>query len=319
MSRRAAFLVLLIPLVNGLPSPLPALARPGRTAPATLLPRPGLVLLRPSLAELRPLVGRVIRITLTNGKQISARLDSVWPGALQLTFVDGQSGAVARHRIRSVTHLGARFTPLTAQNDADSGRLFFQLGLGLTLGGLVVGGAAAPPLFVVGNKQACPGTLDCVPPATTAAIFVTTLSVSALVAGVPLWVVGAVRRSVHGRVGPAARRARRRYRSWGMGLTFTGAGLAVLGTTLLGVGAANPAQLGALRWAGVSTGTLGLFVALCVGLPMWMEAIREGSAQASDAGAHTTDTTRDPHHRIVGSTLLASPPRGLYLSFTRRF
>jgi hypothetical protein len=263
-------------------------------------PRQGVILVRPSLAQLRTLMGRVVRITLNDGKQIQARILSAWPGVLRVTFADGRAGAVARHRIRSVTHLGSRFASLATQDAADAGKLFAHLGLGLTLGGLLLGGAAGPALFVAGDRYSCPGILDCVPPATTAAIFITALSASAVAAGVPLWIVGAVRKQVHGRTGPAADRARRRFRGWGMGLTFTGIGVSAVGGALLAASAWSPDRLDALRWAGAIIAPLGAFVALCIGLPMWVEAVRKGTADVGQPKAQAAPARRvftDPHHR----------------------
>lgn len=292
MGPHRAATILSVLLLWGL-APTPARAQPLTRAPAP--PRSGVVLVRPSLAQLRPLVGRVVRITLSDGKQLQARILSAWPGVLRVTFADGRAGAVPRNRIRSVTYLGPRFIPLATQDAADSGKLFTYLGLGFTLGGLLLGGSAAPPLFVVGERQQCPGVLDCVPPATTAAILITALSASALAAGVPLWIAGAVRRKVHGRTGPPAARARRRFRAWGMGLTFTGTGLAAVGAALLGAGVSDPDRLNALRWSGAVIAPLGVFIALCIGLPMWVEAVRKGPA-APTPRATPPAALEDPHH-----------------------
>jgi len=322
-SRRAMFLLAL--LVWGL-APTPAHAQPNSATPAPPGTRvrpparspaplsPGVVLLRPSLAQLRPLVGRVVRVTLNGGKQLQARILSAWPGVLRVTFADGRAGAVPRHRIRSVTYLGPRFEPLATQDAAESGKLFAYLGLGLTLGGLILGGSAAPPLFVVGDRHQCPGILDCVPPATTAAILVTALSASALAAGVPLWIAGAVRQKVHGRVGPAADRSRRRFRAWGMGLTFTGAGLTAVGGALLGASAFDPGRLATLRWTGVVTAPLGAFVALCIGLPMWVEAVRKGTGGGPRAdAAPPSRAVGDPHHhRAWTARHRPAPPRASF-------
>ncbi len=277
-------------------------AAPTARAPSVASPRVGSILLRPSLLQLRPLVGRVVRITLNDGKRHRVKLLSVWPGVVRVSFADGSASAYARHRIRSVTYLGPRFLSPATRSSADSGKIFAHLGLGLTIGAVVLGGALAPPLYVLGSNYQCPGILDCVPPATTAAILVTTLSASALIAGVPLWIAGVVRQKVHGREGPAAARARRRFRAWGMGLTFTGAGLTAVGSALLGVSAsagvsANQSQT-TLRWAGGVTASLGVFVALCIGLPMWVEAVRKGpSTEASTNRATSPRTLWDPHHQ----------------------
>jgi hypothetical protein len=310
--RRAVPITLLIPLV---------ILQWWITAPkATGQPRPGMVLVQPSLAQLKPLVGRIVRITLSDGKTLHVKLLSVWPGVLRIAFPDGSASAIARQRIRSVTHLGPRFMSPATQSAADSGKVFAYLGLGLTLSGLILGGAVAPPLFVLGNSQECPGFLDCLPPATTAAIFFTALSASALVAGVPLWIAGVVRKKVHGRTGPAAARARRRFRAWGMGLTITGGGLAALGSALLGASASDPNRLSTLRWAGTVTAPLGVFVALCVGLPMWMEAIRKGP------NTHTTTTSAispraldDPHHQRSWTSRHRPTPPGTTFAYGWRF
>jgi len=307
-----------LPVLCGLGVLVPAAAKAQTTTPP---PRPGVILLRPSLAQLRPLVGRVVRITLTDGKQLQARILSAWPGVIQVTFAQGGSGAVPRHRIRTVTYIGPRFLTMAAQDAADSGKLFAYLGVGLTLGGLVLGGAGAPALFVVGNRQTCPGILDCVPPATTAAILVTALSASALAAGVPLWIAGAVRQKVHGRTGPAAARARRLFRGWGMGLTLAGSGLAAVGAALLGASATDPDRLGTLRWAGAITAPLGVFVALCIGLPMWAEAVRQrtadGSVAKDEARASANNLTEPQLRNAVAPHPLASP--GITFAYSWQF
>jgi hypothetical protein len=284
--RRTATLLLLLPLLIPLLVFAVSTARAqARTAAPALAPaqsptppRPGVVLVRPSLAQLRPLVGRVVRITLIDGKQIQARLLSAWPGVVRVTFADGRAGAVSRHRIRSVTHLGPRFLLLSTQDATDSGKLFAYLGLGLTLGGLLLGGAAAPPLFVVGDRQQCPGILDCVPPATTAAIFVTALSASALAAG--------------------------------------------LGSALLGASASDPDRLGALRWSGAIIAPLGVFVALCIGLPMWMEAIRKGPTTTNAHREHSAPpprTLEDPHHQRAWNARHRPTPPGATFAYGWRW
>ncbi len=293
----------------------PAHADPGR-------PTAGVELMHPTLGQLRPLRGHIVRITLTDGKQIHARLLSAWPGVLRVAFEDGRTGAMARRRIRSVTYLGARFTPPATRDAADSGKLLMFLGLGLTVGGLVLGGGAAPPLFYVGNRYECPGILDCVPPATTAAVFVTALSASALAAGVPLWIAGVVRRKVHGRTGAAARRARRIYRSWGMGLTIAGAAMAGIGAGLFGWGMSDTQRLDGVRWAGAVVGSLGVFVSLCIGLPMWVEATRKGPDSTKAAGAHAArrrHVLQDAHHIRAWSTQHRTAVSGATFAYGWRF
>ncbi len=303
------------PVANAQTTAAPRVSTPSQAVQQ----RPGMILVRPSLNQLRPLMGRVVRITLIGGKQLHVRLVAAWPGVVRVSFANGRAAAVARHRIQSVTLLGPRFASLTVQDAGDSGTTLTYLGVGLTLGGVLLGGAVAPPLYVLGNHQECPGVLDCLPAATTAAILVTALSASVLAAGVPLWIVGVVRKKVHGRTGPASLRSRRRFRAWGMGLTVTGTGLAAVGSALLGASAfAGGNHQTELRWAGTVTAPLGVFVALCMGLPMWMEAIRK-SPGATTTSAPTPRATQDLHVQRVWNTRHRPTPPATTFAYSWRF
>ncbi|MFH2009045.1 MAG: hypothetical protein ABI333_20815 [bacterium] len=245
---------------------------------------PGATVTRPSITQLRQLLGSYVDVVLREGKRIRALLVQVRLGTIDVVLPDGRRGTIDRLRIRSVTRL--RRSEVAGQfrlGEPIPGRTLLNAGIGLTVGGVVVGAAAGVPLIVLGGREDCTGVIGCLPATLSAGIFVASLSGAALGVGVPLWVAGAVRGQT--RAGPGADQKRRRFRRWGMGLTFGGIGLLAVGGVMYGAAWADVAKLNAMRWAGAVTMQVGAFLSLCIGLPMWIEAVRAAKAAKDRKGA----------------------------------
>lgn len=140
-------------------------------------------------------------------------------------------------------------------------------GMGLTLGGVITAGGGTASLFSGDVAGAISG-----------GTFAGLGGVVGL-AGIPMWIVGAIRSDVLGAAPDDRVRVAWDYELAGIVTTLTGTGIALVGLALMFVG------FGLVRGTGEHThelfiGTggalipIGTFIALFIGTPLWAEAAR---------------------------------------------
>jgi len=307
-------------------------------AATTPLPRSG----HYTAATLKTYEGARVRMDLRGGDLVLVRVRKVWRLHLRVVHSNGRYASIPISRIVRVSlaeldQRAAKRSPILPRSSTllpklpppkrVPGRILRNIGMGLTLAG---GSAMA---VVAGLNSTSEYEND----ATVRSVGIASLVV--LLAGIPPWVAGSVRTKTHAG-NPHAHRSRKLYRRLGMGLTFSGLGLAALGGGVGGAILANYnmdldnagsvvglVMVYIITVASISTG---LLASLFVGVPMWIAAVTAPEASGSTGPKQRSHApvppptamgyVPDPHHQQwTGRRALTHQPRAHIFTVGGRF